>query len=487
MGFDVLFLISEVAGFAKTGGLADVGYAFPKALAEYGHNVVVVMPRYYVIDRNNLEHIPRSLSVRLGKDTLWFGVFRSKLPGSEVDIYFVDYEAFFGRKGLYDDGFVPYNDNAERFIFFSKAALEVSRSIGFRPDVVHLNDWQTSPASIVLKYNDYFRDSVVVLTIHNLQHQGFFGKEKFELLNVDSKHFNPFEFEALGGLNLLKGAIAVSDAITTVSRRYAKEIETPEYGFGLHEHIKAHSFKLFGILNGVDYNQWNPQTDRFIKCRYDIDSLENKKECREELISLFGLKIGDDEPLIGFIGRLVKQKGIELLAASIEGMLKDLRVGFVLLGSGERWAENFFSSLASKYPDRFGCFIGYSDELAHKIEAGCDMFLMPSLFEPCGLNQIYSLRYGTLPIVRAVGGLDDTVRNYDPETKEGWGFKFWDANPEALFNTIAWAIDVFRNDKEGFRVMQKRAMRLRFDWSASSKDYSDVYTWARIYKRLKGG
>ncbi|AEA33923.1 glycogen synthase [Hippea maritima] len=487
MSLNVLFVVSEVEGFAKTGGLADVGYALPKALAEIGHNVVVVMPRYYVIDKNTLEHIPISSDVLLGESTLRFGAFKSKLLDSDVDIYFVDYEAFFGRKGLYDDGFVAYHDNAERFIFFSKAALELSKSIGFKPDIVHLNDWQTAAAGVVLRHDDYFRDSAVVLTIHNLQHQGFFDKQKFGLLNVDWSHFNPFEFEALGGLNLLKGGIALADAITTVSKKYSQEIQTPQFGFGLHEHIKAHSFKLFGILNGVDYKQWNPKTDRFIKSNYDIDSLENKQRCKEELVSIFNLSLNDNTPLIGFIGRLVKQKGIELLAASIEDVLKRLDVGFVLLGAGELWAEQFFSNIAARFRDRFGCFIGYSYELAHKIEAGCDMFLMPSLFEPCGLNQIYSLRYATLPIVRAVGGLDDTVKNYDTKTGEGWGFKFWDATPKALFDTVKWAISVFKENKKDFTAMQKRAMQLRFDWKNSAKNYVDVYSWARIYKRLKNG
>ncbi len=278
----------------------------------------------------------------------------------------------------------------------------------------------------------------------------------------------------------MKGAIYHADIITTVSPKYAKEIQTPEFGFGLEEHIKAHSYKLFGILNGVDYDEWNPKTDKFIAKNYDIDDLEGKKVCKEDLQNIFGLE-KKDVPLIGFVGRFAQQKGISLIASAIEGLVH-LDAQYVFLGTGEKWAENFFSDIASKYPN-FRVYVGFSNELAHKIEAGSDLFLMPSLFEPCGLNQIYSLRYGTLPIVRAVGGLDDTIENYNPTTKEGNGFKFWDATRDALYNTVKWAVETFRFDKEGINKMINRAMKERFSWEKSAKEYEKIYLRALEFKR----
>lgn len=485
MGFNILFTISEVASFAKTGGLADFGEALPKALKKLGHNIIVVMPRYYEIDRKNLEHIPGPLSVPMGKmGELYAGVYKSYIPDSDVEIYFIDYELFFGRKNLYtnENGY-SYGDNDKRFIFFSKASMELCKKIGFKPDILHANDWHTAAIPILkntrYKNEDIFKNSKSVLTIHNLQHQGIFPKEDMEILEIGWEHFNPYEMEALGAINILKGGIYHADAITTVSKKYAQEIQTKEYGFGLDDHIKAHSYKLYGILNGVDYTKWNPKIDKYIVKNYDIDNMDGKKECKKDLQKIFNLPERNDIPLIGFIGRLVEQKGIRLIAGAIDKLL-ELDAQYVMLGTGEKWAEHFFSEISSKYPKRFGCYIGYNNQLAHKIEAGSDLFLMPSLFEPCGLNQIYSLRYGTIPIVRATGGLDDTIENFNPITKEGTGFKFWDATPEALYNTLKWAVDTWKNDKDAIKKMQERGMRKRFSWENSAKEYE------KVYKKIRG-
>ncbi len=479
-GLNILFIASEAVPFAKTGGLADVAGALPKALSGLGHNVKVIMPRYYAIDRTALEHLPGPLGVSMGPmGTLWAGLYKNVIPGSGVEVFFIDYEAFFGRSGLYadEDGF-SYEDNDNRFIFLTKAAFEVAKKIDFSPDIIHCNDWHTALAPLLLKtrysFDGLFKDTVSVLTIHNLQHQGHFFKGAVDVAEVGWEHFNPHELEAMDGMNFLKGGIAAADAVTTVSRKYAAQIQTPEYGFGLDGHIRAHSHKLYGIVNGVDYSEWNPATDGYIAANYDIDDISGKVECKRELQERFGLPQRDEVPLIGFVGRFVEQKGIGIIAAAIE-KLAHLDAQFVMLGSGEKWAEGFFSDIAARYSGNFRCHVGYSEELAHKIEAGSDLFLMPSLFEPCGLNQIYSLRYGTLPIVRATGGLDDTIHNYNQATGEGNGFKFYDATPDALYATVKWACDTYRYDKDAYAAMQKRAMEARFDWKQSAEAYEDIY------------
>jgi starch synthase len=473
---NIMFASSEVAPFAKTGGLADVSAALPKALSKLGHNVKIVMPRYYSINPANLEKLPFNIGVPVGGlGTLWAGVYKSYLPGVDVEVYFIDYEEFFGRSGIYaDENGYSYPDNDKRFVFFTIAVLELALALKFDVDIFHFNDWQSASGTALLKYryNWLFPKSKSVLTIHNLEHQGVFGKEAFNYLMIDWKHFNLYEFEAMGLTNLLKGGIASADKITTVSPTYAKEIQTPEFGFGLENHIKAHSHKLVGILNGVDYDEWNPKTDKLIPFNYDVENIEEKVKNKLVLQERMGLEKNEKKCLIGLVSRFAKQKGIELIAAAIEGLLH-LNADFVFLGSGEKWAEGFFSDIAAKYPN-FRVWVGYNNELAHLIEAGSDIFLMPSLFEPCGLNQMYSLRYGTPPVVRAVGGLNDSVENYNPHTKEGDGFKFWDAVPEALYNTVKWAVDTYYLD-EGYKIIQKRGMQKRFSWQRSAKEYEKIY------------
>ena len=484
---NILFVASEVVPFAKTGGLADVAGALPKALKKLGHNIIVVMPRYYKIDKSKLTHIPGALGVPMGvMGELWAGVYSSYLPNSEVPIYFIDYEEFFGRSGLYDENGNAYKDNDNRFIFLSKSAFMLCKKLDFTPDILHVNDWHTAtmPTLAKTRFVHDFANTATVLTIHNLQHQGEFFKGAVDVLEIGWEHFNPMEFESHDTFNSLKGGIANADAVTTVSKKYAQEIQTKEFGFGLENHIKAHNTKLFGILNGVDYDEWNPTIDKHITKKYSIDDMSGKKECKKALQRHFGLKIDDKIPLIGFVGRFAEQKGISLIA-EIMHRLKDLDLQVVMLGTGEKWAEFFFSDQAQKHKHRFGVHIGYSDTLAHQIEAGSDMFLMPSLFEPCGLNQIYSLAYGTLPIVRATGGLDDTIENFDKKSSTCNGFKFYDAKADALYNTIKWAVDIYINHKEDFEKMQKRAMKMRFDWIKSAKSYEEVYRYALKKKKIK--
>lgn len=477
----ILLAASEVVPFAKSGGLADVSGALPKALHALGHDVRVVMPRYYVVDKEKygLKALEGSLGVPMGSlGELWANVLEGVLPGSDVPVYFIDYEAFFGRKGLYDEEGKGYEDNDNRFLFFSKAVMQLAKKLRFKPDVIHTNDWHTAAIPILLNttyaMDPDFEGTGTLLSIHNLQHQGKFYKGAMDVLGVGWEHFNAHELEEYDGINLLKGGIVHADAINAVSKKYAQEIRTPEFGWGLDGLINDKSYKLYGILNGVDYDEWSPSVDTLIPANFDSDALEGKAICKEALQKQFDLPLRSDVALIGLVGRLAEQKGITLLASAIERLMK-LDIQIVLLGAGEKWAEHFFSDNASKYPEKFACYIGYQNALAHQIEAGSDMFLMPSLFEPCGLNQIYSLRYGTVPIVRATGGLDDTIENYNSENKSGTGFKFYDATPEALLGTVKWAVDTWYTDKSGFEILRDNGMQKRFDWDEAARGYEDLY------------
>jgi len=485
---NILISASEVVPFAKSGGLADVVGALPKALKELGHSVIVVMPRYYIVDKDlyNLTPLEGALGVQMGViGEEWAEVYESVLPNSDVPIYFIENDHYFGRLGLYDEGGVGFNDNDNRFIFLSKAAMQLSKKIGFKPDIIHANDWHTASMPILLNTlyaNDpHFAQTASVLTIHNLQHQGKFYKGAMDVLGVGWESFNHNELEEHDGVNLLKGGLVHANAINAVSQKYAQEITTAEFGCGLEDTIQTHQDKLYGILNGVDYQEWSPAIDDFIANKYDANNLQGKATCKKELQEKFNLPQETNTPLIGLVGRLADQKGITLLAQSIHQLL-ELDIQIVLLGTGESWAESFFSDIALQYPEKFASFIGYKNDLAHQIEAGSDFFLMPSLFEPCGLNQIYSLRYGTLPIVRATGGLDDTIENYQPFTGYGDGFKFYEASDIALLNTVKWAVDTYYNDKEGMAHLIQNAMQKRFSWAESAQAYQEMYTNALASK-----
>ncbi|MBE0491353.1 MAG: glycogen synthase [Sulfurospirillum sp.] len=472
----IAFIASEVVPFAKTGGLADVAGALPKALKKLGHEIIVIMPRYYKIDKTQLTKLPEPLGVPMGSmGELWAAVYTTMLPNSTVRIYFIDYEQYFGRSGLYEENNISFADNGERFVFFTKAAMQLCKMLSFVPDIFHANDWHSASVAILAKtrFVHDFAHAKTVLTIHNMQHQGIFHKGLMNLLEIGWEHFNSCEFESMGGLNMLKGGIMHADAVTTVSSGYAAEIQTPDFGFGLDGHLRAHSQKIYGILNGVDYDEWNPSKDKYIAKNFDVDAMKGKNVCKRALQKHFGLKQKYGVPVIGFVGRFAEQKGIGLIASVISGLL-DMDVQIVMLGAGEKWAEGFFSHEAY-HRENFGLHVGYSEELAHQIEAGCDLFLMPSLFEPCGLNQIYSLRYGTLPIVRATGGLDDTIENYDAKNNSGNGFKFYEASSDALYHTVKWALDLYFGDKEAFEQLRTRAMRAHFSWEDAAKNYVEVY------------
>ncbi len=488
MALKILMAASEAVPFAKEGGLADVVGALPKYLAARGHDIRVVMPRYYRIDleRYDLRPLPGVLVVPMGIiGKIYCGVYEGKLPGSEVPVYFLEHDGFFGRAGgLYEQENESYLDNDNRFIFLSRASLELCKMLDFRPDLVHAHDWHTAAIPLFLntiyRHDHYVGQAASLLTIHNMQHQGSFYEGAMDVLGVGWEHFTFLGLEKDNQVNLLKGGIYHATLLNTVSEGYAREMQTPLFGWGLEGVVRERAADLYGILNGVDYAEWNPESDHYLPANYSAAELAGKELCKKGLQQAMGLP-ERDVPLIGMVSRLVKQKGIDLLAAAIPRILS-LDLQCVLLGAGEPWAHFYFGDLQAAHSERFRCYIGYSEPLAHQIEAGADFFLMPSAFEPCGLNQMYSLRYGTLPIVRATGGLDDSVENFDEAQQSGTGFKFSALTPGALFDTVGWAVHTWYNNREAMRKLIHNAMAQRFTWEQAAQKYEELYCRA-IQKR----
>ncbi len=476
----ILFASSEVAPFAKTGGLADVSGSLPAALASLGHQVVVVMPLYRSVKKGKfkLKVHEGALDVPFKGQTLKDEIFYLELDDN-LCIYFVKRDEFFDRTALYGTPEGDYPDNAERFIFFSRVVLSFSQLIGFQPDIIHCNDWQTGLVPVYLKTlyknKNFFSGSRTVFTIHNLAYQGLFPDEYMAVSGLPRELFSMEGLEYYGKMNFLKGGIIFSDAVTTVSEKYAQEIQTKEYGYGLEGVLQKRSKDIHGILNGVDYKEWNPEVDTHIAANYDMNDLSGKRDCKEELLKIFGIKGSEDSPLIGVISRLAAQKGFDVLAEAAE-QLVELGASLVLLGTGDKIYEKQFAGLGERHKGRFGVKIAFDNALAHKIEAGADMFLMPSRYEPCGLNQMYSLRYGTIPIVRATGGLDDTINEFDPKSGEGNGFKFTEYTSGALVEAVKRALGVYKN-RGIWLGLVKNAMKEDFSWKKSAVRYEDVYRW----------
>jgi starch synthase len=473
----ILLVSSEVYPLAKTGGLADVAGALPKALKKLGVEVRVVMPKYKGIEEKGFPIAYRDwrISCPISQSMVTGEIVESSYDG--ITTYLVDKDEYYYRDHLYSTQDGDYLDNAERFTFFSKAVLETIRVTGWVPDVVHCNDWQTALVPVFLRtlYRDdpIFSRIASLLTIHNLGYQGLFWHLDWHLLNIGWEYFTPEHLEFYGKINFLKGAIVFADVINTVSKRYSEEIQTPEFGAGLDGALRSRAADLFGIVNGVDYDEWSPEKDPCLPQNYSITSLQGKKACKTSLQKAFGLPTSSGAPLIASISRLADQKGFDLVAVAIEKMLA-LGVQYVLLGTGERKYHEIFTDLAHKYPRAFAVKIAYDNDLAHLMEGGADMFLMPSQYEPCGLNQIYSLRYGTVPIVRGVGGLEDTIRDNPRDPSDSTGFKFHDYSPEALLAAVERAVEAYRNP-EPWTAMVKRCMNEDFSWEKSAAAYLSLY------------
>lgn len=488
----ILMVASEAVPYAKTGGLADVAGILPKFLKKAGHDVRVVIPLHGCINQEKFElrPIPGPLGVWMGTfGELWCEILESTLPESDVPIYFIKYDHFFGRAQLYNEpsgaGFL---DNDNRFVFLSRAALQVCKKIGFAPDVVHCNDWHTAATPIFLntvyRNDETLGQTASLLTIHNMEYQGRYYPGLMDVMDIGWEHFTHLELEWHNQVNLLKGGIYHATLFNAVSHGYAREIQTPQFGHGLEGVVQNRIQALRGVLNGMDYEEWNPATDKYIPAHYDIGDMDGKLVCKRKLQEEFGLPVRDDVPVFGLVARLVDQKGIRTLAAIFEALM-GLDLQIVILGSGEAWAHDFLNEMAARYPQKFGCYLGYSNPIAHRIEAGSDFFLMPSVFEPCGLNQLYSLRYGTLPIVHAVGGLNDTVENFDEYAHSGTGFKYNDQTPDALYNTIGWALSTWYHRPDDISMLRQNAMQKRFSWEQSSAEYVKLYQEAVYLKTGK--
>ena len=469
---NILLAASEAVPYAKTGGLADVAGALPKALARLGHTVRVVMPRY------KTEKIEAVTELLPGELRVPFNFGEHRVPvyvdrSGEVPVYFIDAPEYFSRAKLYGE-----TDDPERFAFFSRAVLELAKAFGERFDIIHLNDWMTGLVAAYLKTvysgDPAFAGTKTLFTVHNIAFPGFFSLDELPGFGLPD-----WIYRAEGGIEFyklasaLKAGLVFSDAISTVSPRYAAEIQTPEFGEKFDGLLRARRNDLFGILNGVDYDEWNPETDKHIAATYSTDDLSGKLECKRDLLNHFGLPEDLDRPLIGCISRLSDQKGFDLILAIADRMLA-LGVAFVLLGSGEEAYERAFQALREARRSQVGVYLGFSNDLAHKIEAGADMFLMPSLFEPCGLNQMYSLKYGTVPIVRAAGGLDDTIVNFDHTSLRGNGFKFYEYDSERLLEKIHEALLVYA-ERDLWRALMLNGMRADYSWTESARHYVELY------------
>ena len=490
--YKILYITSEVVPFIKTGGLADVSSALPQKLQELGHQVRIVVPKYGAIDERKykIHEVVRlkDIKINLGEKEVVFSLRSSFLigPKTRVQIYFLDNPEYFGsRHSLYADPLTgeDFPDNDERFILLSRAVFELINKLGWVPDIIHNNDWQCGLIPAYLKtwskpnpqYAHLYANVKSLFTLHNLSNQGIFPKSTFAKTELPKELETEKGILFKGKVNFLKSALVYSDMINTVSENYAKEISSDkEFGAGLHEILSKRKKDIYGILNGIDETIWNPENDTKIPKKYSIKSLEDKKESKKALAESFGFQYDEKIPIIGMVSRLVNDKGFDLIQKAFPQLLK-MDIRFVLLGTGDKTIQKFFTSMASKHPNRFSCFIGFDDELAHLIEAGSDMFLMPSKYEPCGLNQMYSLMYGTVPIAHKTGGLADTVQPYNGKNGASNGFLFEKYTVTEMLAAIKNAVKIFNNEPEVWLSIMKNGMKSNFTWLNSTKKYIELY------------
>jgi starch synthase len=482
----ILIVSPEANPFARSGALAEVIYGLSKALSQSGHRVTVVLPFYRQVKEAGVSVSPagKSLSIPLSFKNLTAEIFTAWIT-PELNYYFIGQDSLFDRDGLYGTPFGDYQDNAERFIFFSRAIPELLNALKLEFDVCNCHEWQTGLVPVYFRtlYQDspFCKNLPIVYTVHNIGYQGIFWHYDMALTGLGWEYFTPQLLEFYGKINLEKGGLISADIITTVSRQYRQEILTPEFGFGLEGVFQDRAADLFGILNGVDYEHWDPAHDKFLAASYDLKNLKGKQACKQDLIKHFDLKISLEQPLLGMTTRLNERKGLDLVQ-TIMPRLVEANIGFVLQGTGEERYQYAFSELRNQHPELVGVEIGYSSELAHKIIAGADIFLMPSRYEPCGLDQLYCLRYGTIPVVRAVGGLEETIVEYDPASGQGTGFKFSRFDSEDFWAAIKRALALF-NDSSAWEQVRERAMKQDFSWSNAAAQYAGIYEKAKE-KRL---
>lgn len=475
----IAFFTSEVYPFSKTGGLADVSSGLPKALKKKGVDVRIFTPYYKCCDKFNPIHLPDNvLKIQIGDHPVSADLYMLRLPDSDIPVYLIDNKNYFFRETLYSKDNIDFEDNFSRFVLFQRASIEYLKQLNFEPDIVHTNDWPTALTPVYLKtiYSDSFKKTKVVFTIHNISYQGLYWVWDMKLTGLDMSLFNWQQLEYYGKMNLMKGAIVFSDAVTTVSPQYAQEILEPQYGYGLQDVLREHKNKLHGIVNGADYSLWSPENDNYLSFKYGAKNPEMKEMNKKLLCAKAGFSF-DDKPLFSMVSRLSEQKGIWFIINNIDKLIKmDLRI--IILGTGDKTMERKLSDFSIKYPDRFKAYIKFDNELSHLLEAGADLFLMPSIFEPCGLNQIYSMKYGTIPLVRKTGGLADTVIDCSAENIEngtGTGFVFNNINDDEFIDKIRDAINVFKN-KQLWKKIISNAMSQNWSWETNSDNYIKLYS-----------
>jgi starch synthase len=478
----IAFAASECVPFSKTGGLADVVGALPRALVALGHQVSVYLPRYRQTKLTDPQTVVRSITIPFDDKYRFCSVVTAGTSAG-VRFYFVDYPPYFDRDALYGSPAGDYADNAERFALFSRAVIEASKILGV-PHVFHCHDWQSALVPVMLRtlYAEdlALREVAAVFTIHNMGYQGLFPPDTLPLLTLPWELLTISKMEFFGQVNFLKGALVLSDFVTTVSKKYSQEIQTTEYGFGLEGVLRDRAATVTGILNGVDYDEWSPQTDKFAVAKFSSQDLSGKQKCKQDLLRAFGVTNADANskvPVIGIVSRFAAQKGFDLIAQIMDRLAREEMI-VVVLGSGDKPYEEMFQRLNKQFPNKIAAKVAFDNAIAHKIEAGADMFLMPSRYEPCGLNQIYSLKYGTIPIVRATGGLDDTIEPWDARTGKGTGFKFSDYTGEALLATIKQALLAYQ-DPSSWQMLMRNGMGRDFSWGASAREYGKIYDRAR--------
>jgi starch synthase len=483
----ILFVTSEVVPFIKTGGLADVSSALPQMLAESGHEVRIVVPKYGAVDERKfkIHEVVRlkDLTIKIGDKDVVFSLKSCFLPGPKVrvQIYFLDNHEYFGsRNSLYTDPKTgkDYEDNDERFILLNQSVMELISKLGWLPDIIHCNDWQSSlvPAYLKTLYKDdpVFSKFKTLLTVHNLAYQGIFQKSVFPKTSLPEEANSEKGTLMDGKFNFLKTGLVYADVINTVSETYAKEITTDnQLSAGLKTVLQKRKNDLYGIVNGIDTRVWHPEKDKHIPKKYTSKNIEAKIINKEELARKFGFKFDENIPIIGIIARLYDEKGMDIISKAFPDLMK-LNLQVVLLGTGDKKYHALFEKMNQKHKDKFACYLGFNDELAHLIEAGADIFLMPSRYEPCGLNQMYSLAYGTVPVVRETGGLADTVIQYDPKTGEGTGFLFKKYDADSMMKELKKAMKTFE-DKKSWQKIIRNGMKADFSWHASAKKYIDLY------------
>lgn len=474
----IALVASECSPFAKTGGLADVIGTLPKYLATLGMEVKVFIPKFDLIDEKkfNLKQVGDigTMALRVAGTLHAVSLYTATLPGSQVPVYFIDCKEYFQRGTIYTDD----PDEDERWMLFNKAVIETLQRLHWAPDVIHCNDWQTGLLPLLVQDNygwdRMFDNTSFLYSIHNIAYQGKFPPETFAKGELRNDYYYPGgPLEYYNTVCMMKAGIVFSDLISTVSETYAREILMPNFGAGMEDILRTREHDLFGVLNGIDTEEWNPETDHYIPYHYSIHNLNGKLKNKQFLLAKTSMPFDERIPLIGIVSRLVEQKGFDLVVEAIDNLLA-LNAQWIILGTGREKYEQLFTNIASAYPNQCWTYIGFNNELAHLIEAGADMFLMPSQYEPCGLNQMYSLRYGTVPIVRKTGGLADTVHDWNEELETGTGFSFVEVSSTALVRTVQRAIDLFRQP-ELWKKIQRNGMSKDFSWEHSARKYIELY------------